>query len=135
MFPLEPTVLRIAAAIILDDAGRMLLVRKRGTGIFMQPGGKLEPGEEAAACLARELEEELGLRLDPAAFTHVGRFDAIAANEPDHVVDADVYVVRPASVAVAAAEIEEARWFSPAELLEIPLAPLTRDNLKAFLGG
>jgi 8-oxo-dGTP pyrophosphatase MutT (NUDIX family) len=41
---LVPTI-RIAAALIDDDSGRMLLVRKAGTPWFMQAGGKIEPGE------------------------------------------------------------------------------------------
>ena len=37
--------IRIVAALIRDEAGRVLLVRKRGTETFMQPGGKRDPGE------------------------------------------------------------------------------------------
>lgn len=43
----QPTI-RIAAAVITDDAGRYLLVRKRDTTAFMQAGGKIEPGEDRA---------------------------------------------------------------------------------------
>ena len=46
-----PTI-RIAAALIRNERGEVLLVRKRDTQAFMQPGGKLEPGESAAAALA-----------------------------------------------------------------------------------
>ncbi len=35
----------IASAIITDEYGRCLLVRKRGTTHFIQPGGKMEPDE------------------------------------------------------------------------------------------
>jgi len=125
-------VLRIAAAIILDGDGRMLLVRKRGTQVFMQPGGKLEPGESAAECLARELAEELGLAVDAASLDWVGRFEAPAANEPGHHVDCDVFRVVGISTVSAAAEIEEARWFSRESLATVPLAPLTAMNLEAF---
>ncbi|WP_408734888.1 NUDIX domain-containing protein [Asaia platycodi] len=38
-------VIHIAAALLHDGAGRLLLVRKHGTVAFMQPGGKIEPGE------------------------------------------------------------------------------------------
>jgi len=38
----------------------MLLVRKRGTQVFMQRGGKRDAGEDDATALARELDEELG---------------------------------------------------------------------------
>lgn len=38
--------IRISAAIIRDEAGRFLLVRKRGSEIFFQPGGKIDDGED-----------------------------------------------------------------------------------------
>ena len=56
-------IITIAAALLIAPDGKTLLVRKRGTQAFMQPGGKIEPGEAAAMALARELKEELGLSL------------------------------------------------------------------------
>ena len=47
-------VISIVAALIRDEAGRVLLVRKRGTHAFMQPGGKRDPGEDDATALVRE---------------------------------------------------------------------------------
>ncbi|HZP68639.1 MAG TPA: NUDIX domain-containing protein [Pseudolabrys sp.] len=55
-------VISVVAALIRDEQGRVLLVRKRGTAAFMQPGGKRDPGESELAALARELTEELGCR-------------------------------------------------------------------------
>ncbi|WP_456681551.1 NUDIX domain-containing protein [Bradyrhizobium sp. USDA 3311] len=40
--------------------GRVLLVRKKATESFMQPGGKIEIGEHPQDALRRELSEELG---------------------------------------------------------------------------
>jgi len=37
-----PRIIRIAAAVLIGPDGRTLLVRKRGTEAFMQPGGKIE---------------------------------------------------------------------------------------------
>ncbi|KAB2897185.1 MAG: NUDIX domain-containing protein, partial [Dokdonella sp.] len=54
----QPRLIRTVAAVIADDAGRVLLVRKRGSRIFIQPGGKPVAGEDALATLARELAEE-----------------------------------------------------------------------------
>lgn len=80
-------IIRIAAALLIGADGRTLLVRKRGTQAFMQPGGKIEPGEPAAQALARELEEELGLIVDPAQAEFLGEFTAPAANEPGFEVN------------------------------------------------
>jgi 8-oxo-dGTP pyrophosphatase MutT (NUDIX family) len=41
--------INIVAALIIDGAGRVLLVRKRGTDAFMQPGGKRDAGEDDVA--------------------------------------------------------------------------------------
>lgn len=127
-------VIRIAAAVILDDGGRILLVRKRGTTAFMQPGGKLEPGEAPDAALARELHEEIGVIVDPATFDHWGRFSADAANEPDHTVDCDIYALTIAEQPVAAAEIAELCWVALDDT-ELEIAPLAREIVLPRLQG
>lgn len=35
--------IRIAAALLVRNDGRTLLVRKRGSASFIQPGGKIDP--------------------------------------------------------------------------------------------
>ena len=47
--------IEVVAALIRNEHGHVLLVRKQGTRAFMQPGGKREPGEDDLAALAREL--------------------------------------------------------------------------------
>jgi len=122
-------VIRIAAALIDDGAGRLLLVRKAGTSCFMQAGGKIEPGEDPAAALTRELDEEIGLRVDSDALRPVGRFAAAAANEPVHRIDATVFHLRSTHVPVPAAEIEEAIWVDSATVDMMTLAPLLREHI------
>jgi len=51
-------------AVVLDDAGRLLLVRRRnapGRGLWSVPGGRVEPGESLAEAVEREVHEETGL--------------------------------------------------------------------------
>ncbi|MGE7957398.1 NUDIX hydrolase [Pseudomonas sp. NPDC089530] len=128
-----PPLIRIAAALLVGPDGRTLLVRKRGTQAFMQPGGKIEPSELPSHALARELEEELGLRIDPADARYLGRFCAPAANEPGFVVEAELFRLDLDSAQVApAAEIEEVCWVDTEGAGELTLAPLTRDLILPF---
>ncbi len=119
----------IVAALIRDAAGRVLLVRKRGTSAFMQPGGKRDPGEDDVSALAREIDEELGCRVVRESALPLGVFDAVAANEPGRRVHASVYSVDVVGPVEPRAEIDEAVWIDPSAPPDIQLAPLTRDHV------
>lgn len=120
----EP-VIRVAAAVVLDADGRMLVVRKRSTASFMQPGGKIMPGETALDALHREVAEELGVEVAASSVRPLGRHVAEAANEPGHTVDAELFLVSLAGQPRAAAEIDEIAWVDPAAPGDVDLAPLT----------
>ena len=54
-------------AVIVDDAGRILLVLRKNepqAGYWSLPGGKVEPGETAVDAVVREVAEETGLQID-----------------------------------------------------------------------
>ena len=119
--------IRIAAALIDDGAGHMLLVRKRGTAAYMQAGGKIEPGEAPIEALLRELAEEIGLAITDAPW--LGRFHASAANEPGHRVEAELFHLTAPHDPAIAAEIEEAIWVAIACAGKLPLAPMTREHV------
>lgn len=125
-------VIHVVAAVVLDQRNQVLVVRKRGTSSFMQPGGKIEPGEQPLAALGREVDEELGARFDPATARPLGRYTATAANEPGHTVDAHLYLVSLDREPYPAAEIEEMTWIDPHEPGDIELAPLTRQTVLAL---
>ncbi len=124
--------LRIAAALLIASDGQTLLVRKRGTQAFMQPGGKIDAGEQPAEALARELHEELNLRINPDDAVYLGHFSAPAANEPGFTVHAELFQVHIDVPVTPAAEIEEVRWIDPAGDGGLQLAPLTRDLILPF---
>ena len=122
-------VIRIAAALVLGADGRALLVRKRGTAAFMQAGGKIEHDEAPIRALVRELREELGLEVDPTTPVYLGRFVARAANEPDHLVEAELFEVTTTAEVRPTAEIEEIVWVESTPPAALVLAPLTRDHV------
>lgn len=133
MSPAAGPVIEVVAAIITDGAGRTLMVRKTGTEIFMQPGGKPEPGEEHAAALVRELQEELGLDLSESDLAPIGRFEAAAANEPGHRVVSHAFLcLAPVTQFAVQAEIAEARWLDPADP-GVEVAPLSRAHFLPYV--
>lgn len=68
----------VACGVLVNDDGDVLMARRPpgriAAGYWEFPGGKIEPGEAPLDALARELFEELGVRITAAAplldFTH-----------------------------------------------------------------
>ena len=121
--------IRTVAAVIRDPAGRVLLVRKRGSTTFIQPGGKTEPGESALQTLARELEEELGVVLRLESAPRLGEFEADAVNEPGRRVRTEAYAVEVDGHPQVRAEIEELAWVVPQAPFPVKVAPLSAGHV------
>ena len=124
---------RAAARVLLLDAQeRVLLFRgvdpdepERGTW-WITPGGGLDPGETAAQGAARELFEETGLRLDPAALgepVHARTAEFVFAGQAYRQSE-DFFLLRVDAHEVDTAGFEELevaamlehRWWTPDEL-------------------
>jgi 8-oxo-dGTP diphosphatase len=94
---------------------RILLCRKkRGTSLLILPGGCFEPGETAEACLARELQEELGA-VSVTGLEFVGTYEDAAAGDTSKLVRIELYKGDLAGDPVAHLEIAELVWFGAAD--------------------
>ncbi|MBT1004153.1 NUDIX domain-containing protein [Paenarthrobacter sp. DKR-5] len=126
----------VAAVCVFDAQGRLLTVRKRGTGMFMHPGGKLEPGESPAEAAARELQEEVGIQVAASELELLGAWVVEAANEPATDIEATVFVAPGVWDAAPAAEIEEICWLDLGVPARSDLAPLlVRHVIPALAAG
>ncbi|MCZ4074117.1 NUDIX hydrolase [Agrobacterium sp. LMR679] len=119
----------IAAAVLLNERRQMLVVRKRGTTQFMQPGGKIDPGETPEQALHRELAEEIGLTLPENAARYEGVFREEAANETGADVVAHTFIARLQTEVAPQAEIEEVRWLDLDRHTGITIAKLTETQM------
>jgi 8-oxo-dGTP diphosphatase len=59
------------AGVVVDRAGRALLIRRHDNAHWEAPGGVLELDETIEAGVQREVKEETGLDVDPVALTGV----------------------------------------------------------------
>lgn len=109
------------SAIVVDGDGRVLLHRHKRLGVWLQPGGHVDPGETCEQAAVRETAEETGVasRLDPRARPlHVDVHDG-----PRGHLHLDVrYLLRAPAGAVpdpAPGESPHVRFVSPGEALEM----------------
>lgn len=121
----------MVAAVIRRDE-RVLLCRrpahKRHGGLWEFPGGKLATGETLGEAAARELTEELGVRLTGLG-RHLGsRRDPGAAFEI-HFVEVHAEG-EPSSL-----EHDEVAWVEAGRVLSYRLAPGDRAFAEAWTGG
>ncbi|SEP87754.1 8-oxo-dGTPase [Azotobacter beijerinckii] len=107
----------VAAAVIRGADGRVLIARrpedKHQGGLWEFPGGKVEAGEAVEAALARELEEELGIRVTAARPLIQIRHDY-----PDQCVLLDVWEVGAFAGEPHGAEGQALAWVAPRQLSE-----------------
>ncbi len=124
---LAANLLTVVACALVDAAGRVLLARrpegKKLAGLWEFPGGKLHPGELPEAALVRELNEELGITVDPA---HVAPFSfASHAYDGFHLL-MPLYLCRRWSGQPTAREGQTLAWVAPDRLVEYPMPPADR---------
>jgi 8-oxo-dGTP diphosphatase len=67
----DPLIVPAAGALILDGDGRVLIVRRCDNGEWSLPGGAMELGERVDTALVREVEEEVGVVVEPVALAGV----------------------------------------------------------------
>jgi ADP-ribose pyrophosphatase YjhB (NUDIX family) len=86
----RPLPLPSVTAVVIDDAGRVLLVQRADNGRWALVTGCLEPGEQPAAGAAREVEEETGVLVAAERIVSVSALPLTACPNGDEVYWLDV---------------------------------------------
>jgi 8-oxo-dGTP diphosphatase len=106
----------VAAGILCDASGRILIAERLGGGPFHGlwefPGGKIVTGETAPEALSRELAEELGIEV-----TVCSSFMNLRHEYDDRIVAIEFFLVSEWNCEAVGREGQELRWV-PVELLD-----------------
>lgn len=116
--------LNVVAAVLVAENGTILIQRrpddKAHGGLWEFPGGKREPGELTRLALVRELEEELGIAVDPDDLVPLG----FSVEPREHIelvlllFRCDRWQGEPRPVGAATL-----RWIDPATISQFAMPP------------
>ncbi len=115
------SVIPCVGAVIKDDQGRLLLIKRvhaPGAGLWSLPGGRIEPGETDAEALVREMREETGLAVQTGRLIGTVR----RPGQGGDVLDIRDYAATVTGGTLRAGDdAAEARWVADSELESLPI--------------
>lgn len=123
----------IGVAVIWNDQGEILIDRRPEEGLlgglWEFPGGKIEANETIAACIQREIEEELGIKIE------VGEHLITINHAYTHFrVTLNVYHCQYLQGEPQPLESQELRWVKPEQLSEFPFPKANTKIIEAIVG-
>ena len=119
--------------ILVNPAGSVLLQLRDDIpsipfpGMWALPGGVLEPGELPLDCILREVDEELGARLDPSTVTHVVSKTRSYGLEHTFTAPFDATIDE-----IDLTEGQRVEWFTPEQIESLDLAYEDDQVLESF---
>lgn len=128
--PKATSIVVAASAFVLDDAERLLMIRRTDSGLHALPGGRHELGETMTETAMRETTEETGVRIEVTGLLGI-------YSNPQHVVafsDGEVrqefsicFRARPVGGSPrGSSESTEVRWVERSEIPELNVHPSIR---------
>lgn len=125
------------SAVVRDDRGRLLMIRRTDNNQYAIPGGGQEIGETVTEAVVREVAEETGIHVDVTGL--VGVF-----SDPGHVIAFDngevrqefsiCFTARPTGGHLRGSdESSEVLWVEPTAIDRLDLQPANRLRIERGL--
>src|SRR5205823_14997573 len=129
-------VIHVTSTGLVVRDGRVLLGRRTSTtrfaGMWDAFGGHLVPCEEPAVALARELEEELAIRVSGPRF--LGIYEDVDPTSKDLFRHYLFLVTQwEGEPRIANEEHSEIRWFTPSDAVMLNLAQSLKDSIRRLI--
>ncbi|MFF2773441.1 NUDIX domain-containing protein [Streptomyces sp. NPDC058052] len=130
---------RVSAYALAVREGRMLLTRLSDAspvfapGLWHLPGGGVDPGEQPAEALVREIREETGLETTGAELLDARGYTVVRGGVDWHLTAlfyaVDLAAARPA-VTESGGSTDAVAWVPLPDLADVPLSPPAADALR-----
>ena len=129
----DPAVPVEIATAVIEDRGRFLIARRPDHvvlgGYWEFPGGKRRTGESLLACLAREVQEEVGIEIDASE-----PLDRVVYAYPHGVVDISFFQCRLKAGTPRPLGCAEVRWVGGTELAAYRFPPANESVIRLLAG-
>ncbi len=128
----------IVTAAVIEQDSRVLITQRplEGLlgGLWEFPGGKLQPGEELASCLQREIQEELNLKIQVGASFGVYRHAYTHFRVTLHAFRCSIPTSGlPGGSQPQPIQVKDLRWIKPEELLDYPMGKIDRQIARRLM--
>ena len=129
--PRATVVVPSAFVAVQGRGGRLLLVRRRDSGAWELPGGRVDVGESAVEAAVRETAEEAGVRVVVTGLVGLFTDPGLVIRSRGGEVRQQFAVLFRASAVAGVPhghleETSEAAWVDPADIPGLPMEPSAR---------
>ncbi|HEV3381832.1 MAG TPA: NUDIX domain-containing protein [Trebonia sp.] len=135
--PKPNTLVPACGVLAADSQGRILLQRRRDTGQWAIPMGKMEFGETPTQCAVRETLEETGILVETdgilGVYSDPGHIVAYSDGEIRQEYEVILLGHPVGGTPTANDEASDVAWFAPTELAELDIHPTQRRQLRDYL--
>jgi 8-oxo-dGTP diphosphatase len=122
-------IIKVGLSVVKD--GHFLVVRKRGSKVFILPGGKPEGAETDLSALVREIREELDCGIHNSSYRTT--FHDVAADTVGTDIEVRLFSGHLTGDPQPMAEIEELHWIDLSKPCTVNLAPSIANSILPYV--